>query len=59
MKEKVILYLCLRWVKCDINEECSEIEGCWYEEIREIGVSDVVNIIININYNKEELKCNC
>lgn len=57
-KEKATSYLRSRRVKRDINEECSETEGCWHEEIREIGVSDVVNIITNINYNKEELKCN-
>lgn len=45
-KEKATSYLRSKRVKRDINEECSETEGCWHEEIVEIGVSDVVNIII-------------
>lgn len=54
-KEKAASYLRSRRVKRDINEECSETEGCWHEEIREIGVSDVVNIITNTIYHKEEM----
>lgn len=42
--EKAALYLKVRSkrVKRDINEECRELDGCTYEEIREIGVTDVV-----------------
>nr|XP_034333120.1 E-selectin isoform X1 [Crassostrea gigas] len=42
-KEKAALYLKVRSkrVKRDINEECAEGPGCTYEEITEIGVTDV------------------
>ena len=46
-KEKATSFINARSgrVRRDINEECSETEGCWAEEIREIGVSDVVIIL--------------
>lgn len=46
-KEKAVSFLQVRSkrVKRDIDEECRETEGCWFEEILEYGVTDVVTIL--------------
>ena len=51
-KEKATSFINARSgrVRRGINEECSETEGCWHEEIKESDVSDVVIILKHATY---------